>query len=341
MTFQSTPPIASRIGSDEFDTTGTAGEIDSVVRRPNGLLSRDEMAQFSARSNTVGLTYLFINSLLIAVGAYGLILSAGTLWMLPVFAIHAIIIGFLFSPLHECAHGTAFASRWLNDTALWLVSLVYIVPPYFFRYFHLGHHRYTQVPGKDPSLVLPEPANLRQYIWYCAGLWFWWRNLAWMAQHALGTVSPASELYVPKAKRLLLVREARIMMAFLICVLSIGWFSGVLEWLVIAWIAPRIVGEPVQRMIRVAEHVGCEESENLLANTRTTRLVNTLAWQMPFHAKHHLFPNVPFFRLPDVHEKVAQDVVVEPRGYLRGQWDIITKLRASTATGWAGSKATL
>ena len=83
-----------------------------------------------------------------------------------------MVIGFLFSPLHECAHGTAFKTRWLNESALWITALVYIVPPYYFRYFHLGHHRYTQVQGKDPSLVLPEPANVGQYVWYCLGLWF-------------------------------------------------------------------------------------------------------------------------------------------------------------------------
>ena len=44
--------------------------------------------------------------------------------------------------------------------------------------YFLGHHRFTQVPGKDPSLVLvlPTPATFGQYLWYCAGLWFWWRN---------------------------------------------------------------------------------------------------------------------------------------------------------------------
>ena len=102
--------------------------------------------------------------------------------------------------------------------------------------------------------------------------------------------------------------------------------------LAVAWIAPRVAGEPIQRIIRVAEHVGCDESPDLLRNTRTTLtngFVNTIAWQMPYHAEHHLFPNVPFHTLPAVHALVGDRVVVEPRGYLAGQREIIRMLLAS------------
>ena len=90
----------------------------------------------------------------------------------------------------------------------------------------------------------------------------------------------------------------------------------------------------------VAEHVGCDESPDLPHNTRTTltnRFVNAIAWQMPYHAEHHLFPNVPFHALPAVHALIGDRVVVEPRGYLAGQRQIIRGLRdADDATRSAG-----
>ena len=255
-----------------------------------------------------------------------------------------MVTGFLFSPLHECAHRSAFRSRTLNETALWITALVYIVPPYYFRYFHLGHHRFTQVPGKDPSLVLPEPATFGQYLWYCAGLWFWWRNLTWMIRHACGFVHPASAAWVPVGRRGLLVVESRIMVLLYAALFASAVYFGFAWMLVVAWIAPRLAGEPIQRIIRVAEHVGCDESPDLLRNTRTTltnRFVNAIAWQMPFHAEHHLFPNVPFHALPAVHALVADRVVVEPRGYLAGQRRIIRGLLDTDTTarrpGDAGS----
>ena len=131
------------------------------------------------------------------------------------------------------------------------------------------------------------------------------------------------------SRRGLMVLESRIMVVLYAALFALAVYFGFAWVLIVAWIAPRVAGEPIQRIIRVAEHVGCDESPDLLRNTRTTRtnrLVNAIAWQMPYHAEHHLFPNVPFHALPAVHALVADRVVVEPRGYLAGQRQIVRML---------------
>ena len=55
-------------------------------------------------------------------------------------------------------------------------------------------------------------------------------------------------------------------------------------------------------------------------------ILNALAWQMPYHAEHHLFPSVPFHRLPALHRLIGENVIVEPRGYITGQAQIIAML---------------
>lgn len=319
------PGKSAPAATHEGVTTATA----AVGRRPADLVSRSELERLSERSDRIGLVYFVVHYALIALGgwlAWHFRLHPG---FIPILLIHAVIIGFLFSPLHECAHGTAFRTRWLNEAALWITAVVYVVPPYYFRYFHLGHHRYTQVPGKDPSLVLPEPATFRQYLWYCAGLWFWWRNITWIIKHAAGRVDPSSAQYVPKARLHLMVLEARILVLIYAVIVIAAVATGLGTALLICWLLPRFLGEPLQRIIRVAEHVGCAESPELLENTRTTltnSLVNAIAWQMPYHAEHHLFPNIPFHALPAVHRQVSTKVIVEPRGYLAGQCRIIAML---------------
>ncbi len=306
-------------------------EVGSVARRPVGLIGRAELERLSRRSDRPGIIYFSGHFALIGVGAWLSWLTFPGIAFVPVVLLHAVVIGFLFSPLHECSHGTAFRTRWLNEAALWITAIIYIVPPYYFRYFHLGHHRYTQVPGKDPSLVLPEPATFRQYLWYCAGLWFFWRNITWMVKHAGGLVDPASALYVPKERRRLMVVESRVMVAIYTLIGLVAIYAGIGTELLVCWLLPRVLGEPVQRILRVAEHVGCAESPDLLSNTRTTlsnRAVHAIAWQMPYHAEHHLFPNVPFHALPAVHRLVGSQVIVEPRGYLAGQREIISMLRS-------------
>ena len=126
-----------------------------------------------------------------------------------------------------------------------------------------------------------------------------------------------------------MVIESRIMVLLYAALFAAAVHFEFVWVLAVAWIAPRVAGEPIQRIIRVAEHVGCDESPDLLRNTRTTltnRFVNAIAWQMPYHAEHHLFPNVPFHALPAAHALVGDRVVVEPRGYLAGQRQIIRRL---------------
>ena len=343
------------INEEELDPDHNSGrrnterteELDGAKkfesRRPVGLLTDQQQKNFSRRSDIIPLVYCLGHYTLIGLLGWFTWITFPQLLCVVVLLIHAFVLGFLFSPLHECAHGTAFRSRWINETVLWLTSLVYIVPPYFFRYFHLGHHRYTQVPGKDPSLVLPEPATFLQYLWYCAALWFWWRNISWIIKHAAGIVDPASNAYVPKARLHLMMLEARIMLG-IYCLVALLLFSSGYGWtLLLCWLLPRFLGEPIQRILRVAEHVGCEESPDLLKNTRTTlsnRIVHLIAWQMPFHSEHHLYPNVPFYHLEKIHKHVANRVIVEPEGYVAGQRKIIQWLRNRAIMNYSGSPRT-
>ena len=102
-------------------------------RRPVGLLTEQQLKEFSQRSDGIALVYTLTHYSLIGLLGWIIWMAFPSPWCVPVLLIQAFVIGFLFSPLHECAHGTAFRSRWLNESVLWVTALVYVVPPYFFR----------------------------------------------------------------------------------------------------------------------------------------------------------------------------------------------------------------
>ena len=73
----------------------------------------------------------------------------------------------------------------------------------------------------------------------------------------------------------------------------------------IYWVMPMLLGQPFLRLYLLAEHGGCPKVRDMLANTRTTKttaLVRFLAWNMPYHTEHHVYPAVPFHRLPEAHD---------------------------------------
>ncbi|MGR3468946.1 MAG: fatty acid desaturase, partial [Shimia sp.] len=57
---------------------------------------------------------------------------------------------------------------------------------------------------------------------------------------------------------------------------------------------------------------------NMLENSRTTftnRVVRFLAWNMPYHAEHHAYPQVPFHQLPALHAHTARHLKSTSDGY--------------------------
>jgi len=85
------------------------------------------------------------------------------------------------------------------------------------------------------------------------------------------------------------------------------------------WLIPLLLGFPFLRIYLLAEHAGCAFVPNMLANTRTTltnRLVCFIAWNMPYHIEHHVFPTVPFHRLPHFHKRIREYSYHVENGYL-------------------------
>ena len=84
------------------------------------------------------------------------------------------------------------------------------------------------------------------------------------------------------------------------------------------WLLPVLLGQPVLRMWLLAEHWGCPFTADLWVATRTTlttRLFRLLAWNMPFHAEHHVHPSVPFHALPELARRAAVQRRVTSPGY--------------------------
>jgi fatty acid desaturase len=282
------------------------------------VLPRPVLKQFARRNNWVGLTFLCGHFALLALTGYGIYLSRGTWWLLPAMAVHGAVIAFLFAPMHEMSHGTAFRTRWLNEAAFRLISFIYISPPVFFRYFHAAHHTYTQIRGKDPDIVLPSPASWGDYLYYISSIPLWRRNATWFVSHATGRISDRDSWYIPRDEHPRIFREARVMLLLYGALAASSVALGTADPL-IYWLLPRLMGEPVMRWIRVAEHVGCEYSPDLRRNTRTTNpslLLRGIFWNMSYHAEHHLCPAVPFHALPKLHRDFGHELHPVGSGYL-------------------------
>ena len=236
-----------------------------------------------------------------------------------------ILVVFLFTLLHETVHQTPFRTRWLNALVSYFCGFILFLPPNWFRYFHLAHHRYTQVPGKDPELEVKKPNSWSSYIWHLSGIPTWYGHFKIIFKNSLGYCDVN---FIPNKRGNRIIWESRLLLIiyglifFIACVTS----SYFLFWI---WIFPLLVGQPFLRFYLLAEHGLCPYVANMLENTRTTytnRLIMFIAWNMPLHIEHHTYPKVPFHKLPELNKLMTQYLLNTKDGYLSFTKDYVKSL---------------
>lgn len=268
----------------------------------------------SRRSDRAGLRRLAGHLGLIAAAGLAVWASAGSWLVWPAMFVLGVLQVFLFCALHETVHRTAFERPWLNDIVARLAGLVAVLPPAWFRAFHLAHHRHTQIPGEDPELDDKRVDTWPRYLWHVSGLKYWISAISGLVLHALGRVP---ERYVPPALAPRVVAEARWFVAVYAVLLAGSLVLGSTV-LLYGWLLPVLLGQPVLRLYLLAEHGLCRFVGDPFANTRTTlttRFMRYIAWNMPYHTEHHAFMAVPFHALPELHERLRDRLENVSDGY--------------------------
>lgn len=285
--------------------------------QPSKIIAR----QLSQRSDQKGLEQLFGHLSLLCLTALA-IFQAESGWLFFVaLLVHGIVLSFVFSPLHETIHYTAFKSINMNNAVAAIFGFILVIPYQYFRAYHSAHHRHTQDVTKDPELIGKKALTRYDYMLHLSGLPFWWSNIKTLYQHAKGDVNAA---YLPTRDHNTIITEARVYVG-LYLVLSITFFVFDAAWLLDYWIVPLLLGQPFLRWFLLAEHSGCDLSSNMLENSRTTYaspLVNFLSWNMSYHAEHHYLASVPFHALPALHAYTGQQVKHKGDGY----WKTVSEM---------------
>lgn len=293
------------------------------------LLSIAELQDLNQRSNWAGLRQLTLHLGIILVSDAVWLTQLGERWWLaiPALFLCGTSLATMFATLHECSHRTAFASQRLNDAVASLAGLLCFYNSDFYRRYHKWHHRYTQIPGKDPELDDPKPTNWWEYLWELSGLPWWWGKLQTFWNLLLGRwqrypyITPEAGPEVIRSARMqLLVYGGAIALS-----VALGY-----PWFVLAWVVPLAVGQPVLRFILLAEHTNCSNDNNGLTNTRTTLTlwpIRLLMWNMPYHTEHHLYPSIPFHALAKAHTLLKPHLGHCVSGYFQAHRQIVAQFK--------------
>jgi fatty acid desaturase len=279
-------------------------------------LKADQLKPLLAKSNAQGALHALGHFGAIAIAAYATWVSRGTLWTIACTLILGYLLAFLFTAEHECAHHTAFKTRFLNQVVGHVSGFTLLLPFEYYRAYHWDHHRYTQDPLRDPELVtMPLPKSFGGLLLRYSNLRIWFDRILLLCRHAF-----AGEVVVPwvtPESRPMIAREARFYLSayVLTIVLSFAFHTDVVVRLLFF---PAVIGQFFLRPYLLAEHTGCEDNDVHLENTRTTYsngVIRFFAWNMPYHSEHHTYPSVPFHALPALNALLSTHILHSARGY--------------------------
>lgn len=304
-------------GGRDYSLTGS----ETAQAEQNGLanaewyktpIDRKTLKALMKRSDGPALRNIGLWLALLAVTAAGAIVFWGTWWTVPFLLVYGVLYGTgSDSRWHECGHGTAFRSRWMNSLIYELASFMMVRNSVVWRWSHTRHHTDTIIVGKDPEISSMRPPQMIVMALNVFGIVALPQSLFALARQASVGLSADERQYVPEPEQARAIWTARA---------HILIYAGTLAWAVMSASLlpllliglPRAYGIWLLLLMGLPQHAGLDEDVlDHRLNSRTVIMNPVLRFiymNMNYHIEHHMFPMVPFYALPTLHEAVKHDL---------------------------------
>lgn len=278
---------------------------------------------------------LLLYGLMIAFAAGG-IATWGSWWTVPFWLAYGVLYGSASdSRWHECSHGTAFRTPWMNDAVYQIASFMIMRNSATWRWSHARHHSETYLVGRDPEIAVMRPPEFAKLILNFFGILDVLKFFPNLARNALVGPTPEEKTFVPQSEWPKVQRVAQIHLAIYVATLALAvWMGSILPLMVIG--LPRLYGAWHHVMTGLLQHGGL--ADNVIdhrLNSRTV-LMNPISrfiyWNMNYHVEHHMFPMVPYHALPKLHEAIKNDLPAPNRSIAEGfaeMWPALKRQLAS------------
>jgi fatty acid desaturase len=268
-------------------------------------------------------------------GAWGGIAFWGSGACVPFLFVYSVIYGSSCdSRWHECGHGTAFRTAWMNDVIYQIASFMVMRNPVTWRWSHARHHTDIYIVGRDAEIAWMRPprvvTNFLAFLDVIGAV----RSLGTLARNAAGTLTRDEKDFIPESEWGKTVFAARLHMAIYAATVAVALATW--SWLPLMLIGgPRIYGSWHMVMCGHLQHAGL--AENVLDHRLNSRTVymnpisRYIYWNMNYHIEHHMFPMVPYHALPRLHALIKDDLPPPNPSILDGYREILASLRQQKA----------
>ena len=233
-------------------------------------------------------------------------------WSAPFWLAYGVLYGSASdSRWHECGHGTAFRTQWMNDAVYQIACFMIMRNPTVWRWSHTRHHTDTYIVGRDPEIALMRPPVLFKAFLNFFGILDAWSAMKDMVINAVGVVSDEQKTFIPASEQPKVIFVARIWFAIYAATIALAlWMGSILPLMFVG--LPRLYGAWHHVMTGLLQHGGL--ADNVIDHRLNSRTVymnpvsRFIYWNMNYHVEHHMFPMVPYHALPKLHALIKNDL---------------------------------
>lgn len=255
----------------------------------------------------------------------------GSWWALPFFLAYGVLYGSGGdSRWHECSHGTAFKTPWKNELIYQIACFMMMRNPVTWKWSHSRHHTDTIIVGRDIEIATKRPPNILVMLLNVFGVVDAYTSLQAMLLNATGYMRAEDKDYVPESEWPKVYQVARIWTAIYAGTIATSLIFS--SWLPLVLIGlPRLYGAWHHILTGLIQHTGlAEDILDHRLNSRTCYMnpvSRFIYWNMNYHLEHHMFPMVPYHRLPELHAAMKHDSPAPYPNMLAAYQEIIPTLK--------------
>ena len=274
-------------------------------------LPRATMRKFLERRDGPAIRDTLLLLAILGATGYATIALWGSWWAVIPYLIYAVFYGTSSdSRWHECSHGTAFKTDWMNNVVYEVASFMVMRESVIWRWSHTRHHSDTIIVGRDPEIQIPRPPDIKGLALALINYGSYKTYYPNLIRHACGKISDAERTYIPDTEFEKIFRNARICVA-LYALVAVSAMA-LQTWIpIFLFILPQFFGSWLMIVHNTTQHAGL--AENVLDHRLNCRTVymnpisRFIYWNMNYHVEHHMFPLVPYHTLPALHQAVKDD----------------------------------
>ncbi len=233
-------------------------------------------------------------------------------WSVPFFLAYGVLYGSASdSRWHECGHGTAFRTRWMNSAVYQIACFMIVRNPITWKWSHVRHHTDTSIVGRDPEVQLMRPPVLFKAFLNFFGVLDFMNGIIDMMLNTFGIIREEQKTFIPESEQPAVCRIARIWFLIYAVIIAMAISMGSILPLMFVGL-PRLYGAWHHVMTGLLQHGGL--ADNVLDHRLNSRTVimnpvsRFIYWNMNYHIEHHMFPMVPYHALPALHELIKNDL---------------------------------